>query len=175
MPARSSPASARGSCEPKQRAPSAWRFSRRDTEIWAPPGEGVKREIVTLGPTLQLAFAEAALATLALAIAPEGVRQHEVREVRAHGGTLEALCAHWIDECRYVQEIEGFGCGAIDFAVFDLEPKAGGEPLRIHAFLRGEVGAESDQPGQAFTALSARDIAIGQTPEGYQIRLTIES
>ena len=62
----------------------------------------------------------------------------EVREVRAHGPDQAALLRRWLEECLYVHEVEGFACRSIEFAVFQDAPAAGGEPLRLHAFLRGE-------------------------------------
>ena len=63
----------------------------------------------------------------------------------AHGSTPEALFAHWINECLYVHEVEGFAWRRIDFAVFDAESRAGAEPMRLHSFLHGE----SLEPGRA--------------------------
>lgn len=95
-------------------------------------------EITAEGATLQEVFAEAALAVFAAAVDPASVGEGEVREVRAHGDSLKALLLHWIGECLYVHEVEGFACRRLDFAVFDTG-RAGGEPLRLHAFLRGET------------------------------------
>jgi SHS2 domain-containing protein len=95
-------------------------------------------ELAVTAATLREAFAQAALAALGLAVDSTSLLDREVREVRAHGTTPETLLAQWIDECLYLCEVEGFGCRHIDFAVFDTEPKPGGEPLRLHAFLRGE-------------------------------------
>jgi SHS2 domain-containing protein len=135
----------------------------------------VRDEILARGATLRQAFAEAALGIFALTVDPAALRECEVREVRAHGASLEALLVHWIGECRYVQEIEGFGCHAIDFVVFDVEPQAGGEPLRLHALLRGEVDAEGAQPGTALAPVSTSDIAIRLMAEGYEIRVVVET
>ena len=86
---------------------------------------------------MPLAFAQAALAIGAGAFDPEAIEEREVREVRAHGSTPEALFAHWINECLYVHEVEGFAWRRIDFAVFDAESRAGAEPMRLHSFLHG--------------------------------------
>ena len=132
-------------------------------------------EIVARGTTLPEAFAEAALGVSALTVDPAALRDCEVREVRAHGASLEALLVHWIEECRYVQEIEGFGCRAIDFAVFDIEPKPGGEPMRVHARLRGEADVVDAQAGARLATVSTRDILIRRIAEGYEIRLVVEN
>jgi len=79
------------------------------------------REVVVRAATLQQTFAEAVGALLALSVNPETVEAKEVREVRAHGTSLEALLAHWIGECCYVLDVEGYLCRSIDLAVFDVE------------------------------------------------------
>ena len=133
-------------------------------------------DILVRGATLRQAFTEAALRVFALAVDPAAVRASEVREVRAHGPSLEALLAQWIAECGYVHEIEGFACHAIEFAVFDVEPKAGGEAMRLHAFLHGEeVDPEGPEPGRAVTVVASRESPIQSIAEGYEIHLTVES
>jgi protein archease len=130
------------------------------------------RDILVRGATLQQAFSEAALGVFALAAEPAAVRALEVREVRAHGPSLEALLAQWIGECCYVHEIEGFVCHAIDFAVFDVEPKGGGEPMRLHAFLRGEE--MNLDPDRTVKAMPLPDRPIRPLVDGYEIHLTAE-
>lgn len=96
-------------------------------------------ELRAEGSTLPEAFARIGLGLFAAAVDPASVVEVDVREVRAHGAGLPALLRHWLQECLYVHEVEGFACRAIDFAVFDSAPGTGGEALRLHAFLRGET------------------------------------
>ena len=96
-------------------------------------------ELQAEGLTLPEAFARIGLGLFATAVDPASVVEADVREVRAHGAGLPALLCHWLQECLYVHEVEGFACRSIDFAVFDSAPAAGGEALRLHAFLRGET------------------------------------
>jgi len=96
-------------------------------------------ELQAEGFTLPEAFARIGLGLFATAVDPASVVEADVREVRAHGAGLPALLCHWLQECLYVHEVEGFACRSIDFAVFDSAPAAGGEALRLHAFLRGET------------------------------------
>jgi len=84
------------------------------------------------------AFAGIAVALFAAMVDPDAIVESEVREVRAHGADPPALLHRWLDECLYVHDVEGFACRSIEFAVFEAVPSAGGEPLRLHAFLRGE-------------------------------------
>ena len=133
-------------------------------------------EVVARGSTLRQAFIDAALGVFALAADPPGVGAREVREVRAHGASLPALLAHWIGECAYLQEIEDFACHAIDLAVFETEPRPGGEPMRLHAFLHGEpVVAHGHTPPTMIKPISLREISIRPIAGGYEIRLAVES
>lgn len=135
----------------------------------------MSREVVARGATLRQTFADAVSALLALAADPATVESREVREVRAHGTSPEALLAHWIGECCYVLDVEGFLCRSIDLAVFDVEPKTGAEPLRLHAFLHGEpVDPARHRPAAAITPLGPGDIAIVPIEGAYEIRLTVE-
>ncbi len=131
-------------------------------------------EIVASGATLADAFARAALAVLAQAVDPTAVRPVDVREVRAHGASLETLLRTWISECCYVHELEGFACHTVDFAVFAAEPSAGAEPLRLHALLRGEA-IDVERHGSAGVVKAPRSVSIEQGERGYVIRLALES
>lgn len=95
-------------------------------------------ELLAEAPTLREAFGRIAVALFAATIDPLSIEEREVREVRAHGLDLRALLHRWLEECLYVHEVEGFGCRSVELAVFDTAPTSGAEPLRLHAFLRGE-------------------------------------
>lgn len=111
--------------------------------------------------TMPLAFAQAALAIGAGAFDPDAIEEREVREVRAHGPTPEALFAHWMNECIYVHEVEGFAWRRIDFAVFDAEPRAGAEPMRLHSFLHGEsLEPGGPPPRGAMPPISAGAVSL---------------
>ena len=107
----------------------------------APGGVG----LLARGPSLPDVFARAALGMFALMADPP-VEEREVREVRAHADSLEGLLVNWLGECLYVHDVEGFGAGRVEFAALDAEPRAGGEPFRLHGFLHGE---EIDPAAQA--------------------------
>lgn len=139
-------------------------------------GPGPSSEVVARAETLREAFIEAVRGLFALAVDPDVVDACEVREVRAHGASLEALLAHWIGECSYVHEIEGFVCHSIELAVFDVESRVGGEPLRLHAYLHGEeLDPARHRPARTIEAVSARDITIHPVGDGYEIRLALRS
>ena len=139
--------------------------------IWAPPDV----QLVVEAPTLPDAFARIALSLFAAAVDPASVDEAEVREVRAHGAGPSALLRRWLDECLYVHEVEGFACRSIEFVVFDAAPTAGGEPLRLHAFLRGEpVGPARHQVRGLIRGIGSDGLTVEVLPEGFRVRATLE-
>ncbi len=123
------------------------------------------------GATLPEVFARAALAVLAQAIAPDSILEREVREVRAHGRTAEALLAHFIQECLYVHEVEGFAWRRIDFAIFEAEPATGAEPMRLHSFLHGEELDPKRPRLPTAVDLSSTSVHLQSVDGGYQVRI----
>jgi SHS2 domain-containing protein len=128
--------------------------------------------VTAVGSTLREAFANAALAVLGLFVDPSSVREREVREVRAHGATPEALLIQWVSECLYIHDVEGFVSRRIDFVVFDAEPRAGGEPLRLHGFLHGEqLDPARHKIKTAVKETPPRSVSIQCQPAGFAIAL----
>jgi SHS2 domain-containing protein len=131
-------------------------------------------EIAVEARTLRDAFAQLALSLFAATVDPASVEEAEVREVRAHGAGVPALLRRWLEECLYVHEVEGFACRSIEFAVFDAAPTAGGEPLRLHAFLRGEpVEPARHQVRGVIRGIGTDGLAVEALPEGFRMRATL--
>jgi Archease protein family (MTH1598/TM1083) len=130
--------------------------------------------ILVRAPTLSLAFADAALAIGAAAFDLEAIEESEVREVRAHGATPEALCAHFIKECLYVYEVEGFGWRRIEFVVFDVEPRPGAEPMRLHSFLHGQP-LESGGPAlrRPIQSIASGDVRVHVLGDHFELSIAI--
>jgi len=121
---------------------------------------------------MPLAFAEAALAIGAGAFDPGAIEEREVREVRAHGSTPEELFAHWINECLYVHEVEGFAWRRIDFAVFDAQSRAGAEPMRLHSFLHGEsLEPGGPPPRGAIVSVSAGAVSLRAVGDEFELSI----
>ena len=122
--------------------------------------------------TLPAAFAQAALAIGAGAYDPAAIVEREVREVRAHGSTAEALFVHWINECLYVHEVEGFAWRRIDFAVFDAESRAGAEPMRLHSFLHGESLEPGGPPPRGpMASISAAAVSLRALGDEFELSI----
>jgi SHS2 domain-containing protein len=120
------------------------------------------------------AFAQAALTIGAEAFDPEAIEEREVREVRAHGPTPEALFVHWINECLYVHEVEGFAWRRIDFAVFDTEPRAGAEPMRLHSLLHGESLEAGGPPIRGtMPSISAGTVSLRTLGDEFELSIAV--
>jgi protein archease len=132
-------------------------------------------ELTATGATLSEAFARIALGLFAAAVDPATVSEDDSREVRAHGVGPSALLQAWLQECLYVHEVEGFACRAIEFAVFDTTPGAGGETLRLHAILRGEeIDPSRHAIRHAIRNVSSRGLAVESEPAGFRVRATLD-
>ena len=123
--------------------------------------------------TVPEAFAQAALAIAARAFDPEAVLERDVREVRAHGESVEALFANWINECLYVHDVEGFAWRRIEFAVFDVEPRASAEPMRLHSMLHGEALDARESAPQAIPTIARATVAIASDPDGFELTVAV--
>jgi len=134
----------------------------------------VNDTVIARGATLREAFTRAVLGLFSHVVDPAAVDPREIREVRAHGASPEALLAQWIAECSYVHEVEGFVFRKIDVAVFDVEPKVSGEPMRLHAFLHGEeLDPARHRAARTITPLATGDISVRRDADGYEVRLML--
>jgi SHS2 domain-containing protein len=132
-------------------------------------------ELAVEARTLPDAFARIALALFAAVVDPASVDEAEVREVRAHGAGVPALLRRWLEECLYVHEVEGFACRSIEFVVFDAAPTAGGEPLRLHAFLRGEpVELARHWVQRLIRGIASDGLAVEVLGDGFRVRATLD-
>ena len=119
------------------------------------------------GPTRAAALAQAALGVLALVVEPQTVRVREQREVRAQGESPESLLVNWIDECLYVQEIEGF-------AVHEVEVVALTEAL-VHGRLHGEpLDTTRHRTGTVVKAATLHDVRLHDEPGRHEVALIVD-
>jgi len=133
-------------------------------------------ELAVEARTLPEAFAEIALGLFAAAVDPALVDEAEVREVRAHGTGIPGLLRRWLEECLYVHEVEGFVCRSIEFVVFDAAPSPGGEPLRLHAFLRGEpVEPARHRVRGLIRGIGSDGPTLEALPHGFRVRASLET
>jgi SHS2 domain-containing protein len=126
------------------------------------------------GRSLPEVFSGIALGLFAATVEPMSVVETEVREVRAHGPDLPSLLRHWLEECLYVHEVEGFACRTIEFVVFEATPTRGGEPLRLHAFLRGEpLDAHRHRIRGTIRGISKDGLSVEGQEAGFRARATL--
>jgi protein archease len=131
--------------------------------------------VIGRGPTAAEAFVQTALGVFALIVEPASVQVRDRREVRAHAETLESLLVTWINECLYVHEVEGFVARAVDLEVFETVPRTGGEPLRLHSFLRGEeLDPSRHRLGTVVKAATLHQVSVMAVTGGYEARLIVD-
>ena len=131
--------------------------------------------VIGRGLTAAEAFVQTALGVFALIVEPASVEVRDRREVRAHAETLESLLVTWINECLYVHEVEGFVARAVDLEVFETVPRAGGEPLRLHSFLRGEeLDPSRHRLGTVVKAATLHQVSVMAVAGGYEARLIVD-
>jgi tRNA nucleotidyltransferase (CCA-adding enzyme) len=119
------------------------------------------------GPDRAEAFAQAALGVLALGVSPDGVDERETRDVRAQAVTLEDLLVAWIDECIYVQEIEGFAVHRV--VVRRLDDGV------IHGVLHGEaLDPARHRLGTVVKAATRHQVSVTDSPTGSEARLIVD-
>ncbi|MET0851503.1 MAG: archease [Candidatus Rokuibacteriota bacterium] len=107
-------------------------------EGFEPFSSGSEVGVRARGSSLAEAFARATVGMFSLIVEPDHVQERDVREVRAHAGSLERLLVNWLNECLYVHEVEGFVACRVEMSPVEPLPRPGGEPFRIHGLLHGE-------------------------------------
>ena len=113
------------------------------------------------------AFAQAALGVLALIVEPSSVDRRESRAVRAQAETPETLLAAWVDECLYVQEIEGFVVG-------DVEVDECTDTV-VHGRLLGEpIDPSRHLLGTVVKAATLHRISVASTGSRHEVRIIVD-
>jgi len=113
------------------------------------------------------AFAEAALAVLALAVAPAGVEERETRDVRAQAATVEDLLVAWINECVYVHEIEGFAIHRVSVDRLD--------DTVVHGVMHGEsLEPSRHQLGTVVKGVTHHRVAVTETTSGCEVSVIVD-
>jgi SHS2 domain-containing protein len=113
------------------------------------------------GSSLAEVFARSTLGMFSLIVDPASVEERDVREIRAHAGSLDRLLVSWLNECLYVHEVEGFVARRVEVSPIEPSAHPGGEPFRVHGLLHGE---EVD-PARHATKLAVR----AASPDGAQV------
>ena len=113
------------------------------------------------GSSLAEVFARSTVGMFSLIVDPVLVEERDVREIRAHAGTLDRLLVSWLNECLYVHEVEGFVASRVEVSPIDPQARPGGEPFRVHGLLHGE----ELEPARHVTRVTVRAVS----PEGARV------
>jgi SHS2 domain-containing protein len=123
--------------------------------------------VAAWGPTLEEAFRQTGIGVFALIAELNGVREQESRELLASGETREDLLVHWINECLYLHDIEGFLPNRIEFPIF-------GEG-RLLCRLWGEpMNPERHKAGTLIKAATYHQLTVKETARGWEIRVILD-
>jgi SHS2 domain-containing protein len=119
------------------------------------------------GPSLAEAFAQAALAVLALAVEPDGVAEREVREARGQGHSGETLLVDWLNQCLYVHEIEGFAVRRVEVDTLSSD--------LVHGFLHGEeIDRDRHRLGTVVKAATLHQASVVEAPGRFEVRVIVD-
>lgn len=119
------------------------------------------------GPDRAAAFAQAALGVLALGVVPDDVDERETRDVRGQAATVEDLLVAWVNECIYVQEIEGFAVHRV--AVRRLDDGV------VHGVLHGEpLDPARHRLGTVVKAATHHHVSVTDTATGSEARVIVD-
>ena len=69
--------------------------------------------------------------------------------------------------------VEGFAWRRIEFAVFDVEPRAGAEPMRLHSLLHGEVLDSGQSAPHAVPSIGRAAVVIASDPVGFELAIDV--
>lgn len=132
--------------------------------------------VIGRGPTLEEAFVQVGLGVFAIMVDPASVEERGVREIRAHGETLETLLVNWVNESLYVHDLEGFVARRIELVVFDIDRGTGGAgPMRLHSLLHGEeVDQARHRLGTVVKAATLHQVEVQRTPAGFEARMVVD-
>ena len=130
--------------------------------------------LLARGASLRDVFARVALGMFALMAGPPGGEEREVREVRAHADSLERLLVNWLGECLYVHDVEGFTASRVEFAALDSQPRAGGEPFRLHGFLHGGEIDPATQAGRIVVKSVSAQASLESVTGELEARVVLE-
>ena len=113
------------------------------------------------------AFAQAAIAVLALGVGPGEVEERDTRDVRAQGASIEELLVAWVNECVYVHEIEGF-------AVHRVSVTTLGDAV-VHGSLHGEdLDASRHRLGTVVKGATHHRVSVASTATGCVISVIVD-
>ena len=118
-------------------------------------------------PTLADAFAQAALAVMALTIASQDVQAREVREVRAQGDSPESLLVSWINECLYLHEVEAFAVHRVEVVALTA--------TLVHGQLHGEeIDTRRHRPGTVVKAATYHRVTVSEVAGEAEVRVIVD-
>ena len=122
---------------------------------------------IAYGAGLAELFANAALAMMSLACAPEQIEERETRVIEATGADLEALLYAWLAEILAIADAEQLFFRRAEVQSLEL------------GFVRGVVYGERydkarHRAGTYIKAVTYHQLRVEQTPEGWRAQVYLD-
>ena len=125
--------------------------------------------IESYGPTLEEAFANAALAMFNAMTPLEGIEERETRRVEASGDDIGGLLYNFLDELLFVHEVELLVFSSV---VVSLDE----ELLRLTAECRGELfDPQRHESGIVVKAVTFHQMKFEREEKGWVIRVVFDT
>lgn len=132
-------------------------------------GPSADLAIEAYGPTLDEAFANAALAMFNAMTPLEGVEEREVRTLEVRGDDLGGLLYNFLDELLYVHDTELIVFSGVvvvlDEETLQLTAECGGEPFNLHRH----------EQGIAIKAVTFHQMKFERVENGWVIRVVFDT
>lgn len=123
------------------------------------------------GRTAEELYANAALAMMTLACAPEELEERESREIEVTGADHESLLFAWLADILAIQDAEQMFFRRAE--IVELAETAG------HLWLRGRIFGEKydsarHRAGTYIKAVTMHQLRVDQTPAGWQAQVYLD-
>jgi len=119
------------------------------------------------GRTREELFVNAARALMSLACDPEGLEEHETREIAATGADNESLLYAWLAEILAVQDAEQIFFRRTEVLKMELH--------RVQGRVHGEkYSKRRHRAGTYIKAITMHQLRVDQTPTGWRAQVYLD-
>ncbi len=129
--------------------------------------EDPELKVQGVGPTLGAAFAEAALAMIALVSDPAAIRLEEEIEIDCAAPNAEQLLVEWLNAV-----LAGMAARRMVFGAFNVDT----DGFQLHATASGEhVSPEGQAPAIDIKGATLKDLTVGEDPQnGWRVQCILD-
>lgn len=122
--------------------------------------------VIGMGPTLDEAFRQAALALTAVIVNPQIVRPAEVVSIECHAPTRELLLVEWLNALVYEMSVRSMLFGDFDVEITDGD---------LRATARGEaVDPERHEPAVEVKGATMTALRVERVRDGWRAQCVVD-